>query len=114
VCSSDLIYVSARKAFNKTFFNETEYKITESDIVEQHKQTLKISCDKLEPKYKSQFSEQNTCEQAFSRLLLSCIEMSSPRDPASIKNKEMMEMVQKPLPCFYNKMQQFLSSDQAN
>lgn len=108
------IYVSARKVFQKTFFTESEYKITEKDIIDQHKQTLKISCDKLEPKYKSQFTTQNTCEQVFSRLLLSCIEMTSPRDPASIKNKEMMEMVQKPLPCFYNKMQQYLSTENSN
>lgn len=105
------IYVAARKAFNKTFFNETEYKITENDILDQNKQTVKISCDKLEPKYKIRFSAQNPCEQAFARLLLSCVELPSPREPASIKNKEMMEMVQKPLPCFYNKMQQYLSSE---
>ena len=105
------IYVSSRKAFDKIFFSEGEYKITENDILEQHKQTLKISCDKLEPKYKNQFSGKNSCEQTFSKLLLSCLQMSSPRDPASIKNKEIMELVQKPLPCFYNKMQQYLSSD---
>lgn len=108
------IYVSSRKAFHKTFFDEAEYKITENDIVEQHKQTLKTSCEKLEPKYKNRFSTQNTCEQTFSRLMLSCVEISSPRDPASIKNKEMMEMVQKPLPCFYNKMQQYLSTEEAS
>jgi hypothetical protein len=96
--------------FDKSFFSEDERKITAKDILHQHRLTIQTSCDKLEPQYKARFNKQNPCELMFSQLFLSCIDMSAPRSPASLKEKEIVELVQRPLPCFYPKMQEYLTS----
>lgn len=94
--------------FEKKFYTEQEYKISAKDIVSQHKTTIKISCEKLDERYKSLFNQQNPCEVTFSTLLLSCVNIPKPRHPASLKQKEMNELVQQPLPCFYGKVQEYL------
>jgi hypothetical protein len=105
---------AASSQFDKSFFSEDERKITAKDILHQHRLTLQTSCDKLEPQYKARFNKQNPCELMFSQLLLSCIDMSAPRSPASLKEKEIVELVQKPLPCFYSKMQEYLTSNEGS
>lgn len=103
---------STSSKFNKSFFTEDERKITAKDILHQHRLTIQTSCDKLEPQYKSRFNKQNPCELMFSQLFLSCIDLPAPRSPASLKDKEIVELVQKPLPCFYPKMQEYLTSNE--
>ena len=105
---------AARSQFDKTFFSEDERKITAKDILHQHRLTIQTSCDKLEFQYKARFNKQNPCELAFSQLFLSCIDMPTPRSPASLKEKEIVELVQKPLPCFYPKMQEYLTSGESS
>jgi hypothetical protein len=105
---------AASSQFDKSFFSEDERKITAKDILHQHRLTLQTSCDKLEPQYKARFNKQNPCELMFSQLFLSCIDMSAPRSPASLKEKEIVELVQKPLPCFYSKMQEYLTSNEGS
>ncbi len=100
--------------FSKSFFSEDERKITAKDILHQHRLTIQTSCDKLEPQYKARFNKQNPCELMFSQLFLSCIDLPIPRSPASLKEKEIVELVQKPLPCFYPKMQEYLTSGETS
>lgn len=103
---------SIEEKFNKSFFSEEERRITAKDILQQHKLTLQTSCEKLSPEYKSRFNKQNPCELMFSHIFLSCIDMPSPQNPMGIKDKQITEMVQKPLPCFYSKMQEYLTSQE--
>jgi hypothetical protein len=98
--------------FSKSFFSEDERKITAKDILHQHRLTIQTSCEKLEPQYKARFNKQNPCELMFSQLFLSCIDLPTPRSPASLKEKEIVELIQQPLSCFYPKMQEYLTSNE--
>ncbi len=99
---------SLKKQFERKFYTEQEYKISAKDIVNQHKTTIKTSCEKLDNRYKALFNQQNPCELTFSTLLLSCVGIKDLRHPASLKQKEMNDLVQQPLPCFYGKVQEYL------
>lgn len=104
------LLASLSSQFDKKFYSEKEYKISAKDIVNQHKTTIQTSCEKLDNRYKALFNQQNPCEVTFSTLLLSCVSMKNMRHPASLKEKEMVDLVQQPLPCFYNKVQEYLVS----
>jgi hypothetical protein len=95
--------------FEKKFYTEQEYKISAKDIVNQHKTTIKTSCEKLDIRYKALFNQQNPCEVTFSALLMSCVGLKDLRHPASMKDKELAELVQQPLSCFYGKVQEYLT-----
>jgi hypothetical protein len=95
-------------SFAKTFFNESQYKITDQDILRQNQTAIKVSCENLDAQYKNQFNQQNPCELKFSQLMLSCVSVKEPRHPASLKPKELLNLIQSPLPCFYGKVQEFI------
>ncbi len=95
-------------SFGKTFFNESQYKITDQDILRQNQTTIKVSCENLDARYKSQFNQQNPCELKFSQLMLSCVSVKATRHPSSLQPKELIDLIQNPLPCFYGKVQEFI------
>jgi hypothetical protein len=99
---------NAERQFDKKFLKESDSKISSEDILAQHKTTIAVSCKNLSSENKMRFSKVNSCEQKLSSILFSCIDAKMPREPASLKEKDIIKMVQEPLPCFYENVQKFL------
>lgn len=103
------IQAMTERAFAKVLFEESQYQITTQDILKQHMTTIKTSCENLDSQYKTRFNVQNPCELRFSQMMLACLPQLKSRNPANIKMQEMTDFIQKPLPCYYGKVQEFLS-----
>jgi hypothetical protein len=95
--------------FNKNFFEQRDFKLQADDILAQHQTTIAVSCKNLTNENKKRFNKNKSCEKKFSEILWGCIPRGEPREPANVKEKEIIKMIQEPLPCYYQSVQDYLA-----